>query len=184
MQAPADLDAFTDMTQRLARQLKGANPSMGVVRPRKPLSLAESLSPIPARIEGLGVGGASNSVSLPGYWVCLDRRYFGTEGLRMKLAFSLPSAQPVELMVYARGRKCHVLLDGVEVMSLGEHDLVGVAPSFHRGEKAVVDLGTLTPSSHDLVIELDRPGGEAGAELVFGLADPRTHLWLPGVRWS
>lgn len=180
---PSDLDAFTAMTQRLARQLKDAHPVLGKVRPRSPLKHEDSLSPIPAQVEAMGSGGSRVGASLPGYWVRFEEKQFGDEGLRLRLAFTLPSAQPVELMVYARGRKCQVKLDGVTVLSLAPDDLVGVAPSFHRGEKAVVDVGTLTPLAHKLVIELGRAPGQDGAELVFGLGDPRTHLWLPGVTW-
>lgn len=184
MNAPKTLSDLTRMTRQLAKQLENAKPEIGPIRKTTPLSLNESIRPLPVRIQPMGGNAPETVAQFPGHWIRLPLEQFGPEGLKLTFQFVLPVARFVEAMLYVRGCPARMLLDGQEVLTLEPDDLEGVAPSFHRGEKSVVALGTLTASPYTVEILFDRPSDQDYLDLVFGLADPATHLWFADVDYQ
>lgn len=188
---PADLAALTDATLRLREQLAGFAAPIGDVLPHLPprgprsgVQVTGQTAPAEAaELDAVAppVLRHARGFTRAGHWWRLSAQDFSAPAGVFRLSFRTPAGPDPKLMAsYAPGLTAWV--DGVRCLApSGAAADPLAAPSFHRAGRAACTFPgrPLAPGTHELILALRRPPGDAAADLVFGLADAATDLWLP-----
>lgn len=189
---PHDLAELTSWTIELSQQLAGYDPALGVVHPRRPQTRYTTRCPIPAdesysfdlslleKDDPPDFSVATPTI-LPGFWASCTSADFSQQVRFLRLQFRIEAPGDVKLLLYYMPRAT-AWVDGKRVLSVRAQELEldpFVAPSFHRAGNAAVILSKLEAGAHELVLGLQAPCVGTTTNLVFGVGDPLTNLWLP-----
>lgn len=191
---PRDLDELTAWTLTVRDQLAAFKPQLGPILPHQaaqPATARRSLSAEVYHLPDAEILDAGQPVSpagtlelrLAGFWSQWTANSFAERTKVLRLRFELPEARDVKLMTFYKPRAT-AWIDGRRVLQITEEAITAdpfIAPSFHRAAAASVILPQLAAGSHELMLALEAPEHGSTADLVFGLADPTTNLWLPEV---
>lgn len=190
---PKTLGELTEQTLRLAAQLAEYNPAIQEVVPRAPESRSGKTIQIPVRIgfcdrPALASVEAPESlvpeiaVTLPGHWIRRGSADFHAAVMLLRYTVHLEDDRPVQIMAWSQAAT-RIWIDGAGVV-LAEVDGVCArrphegAPSFHRGGRGhFLPTTPLKRGAHQLVVAWERPSFQA--DLVVGIADANSKLWLP-----
>lgn len=191
--APANLAALTQWTLQLREQLAGFDAPIGNVLPHLPPRGPIDAVPLAGMVARAGEdvfapaavprGDAWREFDRSGHWWRLSPYEFEAPAKLLRLTFSVERSAPVKLMAYYRPGLV-AWVDGVRCLHYQPGELARDAfagPSFHRAGTAACPFSapTLATGSHELLLALRRPPGSDPADLVFGLGDAGTNLWLP-----
>lgn len=184
--APATLEQLTEWTLELRSQLSGDRPAIREVAEHRPSAGEDTLAPIPLQFvhgappEPFSEPGVEarewQALEIPGHWMTLPTD--DGSGTLLRLAFDVPASSDLLAMAFSR-EATRVWLDGSELSSVAPDPTcpTSSAPSFHRGGRCVFACPDILPGTHDLLIWV-ASGGNEPRELVFGLADAASRLWL------
>ena len=189
---PKDLNELTAWTIEVGRQLAEFRPVRGPVLPHLPASPATAVRPIPAVeacsndaaiLDSAAVPGASGwrSAPLSGFWSVWRAQDFAERVRILRLHFELEHNGDVKLMLFYRARGA-AWIDGRRVLTVSAAAIDAdpfIAPSFHRAGPTAAVVAGLAAGAHELVLALEAPATGRSVDLVFGLADPVSNLWLP-----
>lgn len=192
---PADLEALTQSTLRLALQLSGYRPEMGGVLPRRPTSPDNTMMILSLQETGsehrsilaqstppLSNTNAETTI-LPGHWIRRSAEDFQAPLAILRFQLHLSKAQPIRLLAWSQTQTAlwldDIKLDHPPQDATATWCVLG-APSFHRGGRGIFQSPSVVASgTHEVCVVWERPATGDACDLVLGCANGRTNLWLP-----
>lgn len=194
MSLETSLDELTEQTLRLRRQLT-APAAIGEIAPRRRPVAADSPIRLPYRFASLDRAmadvaappAAGAAFEAPGHWMRHAVDNPKAKALHFSFDARIEKAGPARFMAFLN-RPCRTFVDGQPYAEWeprswapGWH-----GPSFHLYAERAADGSkpsrapalALAPGVHRFDVILDHDGTDA-AELVVGVADAETDLWLP-----
>jgi len=179
LDAPATLDAFTDLVLNLRERLNNQWPDepeliQEVAHLKLPVKVAH-VAQFPAR-NGLEFPTESGVVELPGTFTSWQHSDFEDEYLLVQYSFSLGKSEPV-LVMFNCNQSCRVWVDG---SFLFEREAGVMAPSFHRVPERQQAEVQLEAGAHQLIAAIKRPVNGQAAQWVVGIGEPVSKQWIPG----
>lgn len=183
---PADLTELTEWTLEVAANLADEHPSIVTPLPRVAGNggrFAPRATVVDARRapENAVPKPSGEKISLGGFWSQWRREDFASDVKHISLDFTLKQDGGVKLMLHYMAH-ARAWVDGRLVFTAQPDELAVetfAAPSFHRVPLTTCVIPVLAAGPHSLVIELAPPAHGHVCDLIFGLADPTSNLWLP-----
>lgn len=191
---PRNLDELTVRTLELREQLKDAPVVFNEVLPRRP---ADGRDRIKRSIEVeeifVDFSALKYEEYLPamtawsgrvwaGHWQLVNAVDFTKPTWLMRITIE-PRGEALKIMAFYR-HGVTVWVNGKRSFAFTEADFAAdpfVAPSFHRAGRAcrTYSAGELPKGPVVITLALERPPEGKPADLIFGVGDPLTNLWIP-----
>jgi ADP-ribosylglycohydrolase len=189
---PKDLGELTRWTIEVARQLADYNPEPGIVLPRRPADAINGIHPIIAEETFSSDAALLTAAEAPcpskwqpatlhGFWSNWTAKDFQERVRIIRVKFQLTAPCRAKLMLFYKPRAT-AWLDGRHIITVTQEAIEAdsfIAPSFHRAGVTAVTLPLLESGHHELIMAFESPPSGKATDLIFGLADAETNLWLP-----